>query len=63
MRVNEIVREDAAGVGVIANNKQKNDPRYSTSLTVDVQPDTPAKQIAAYFPTKPIGKRQHQVKR
>ena len=30
--------EDAAGVGVIANKKQKNDPRYSMSMSVDVGP-------------------------
>lgn len=63
MRIKEVVREDAAGVGVIANSKQKNDPRYSTSLTVDVHPDTPAQQIAAYFPTKPLDKRQYRVKK
>ncbi len=32
------VSEDAAGVGVIASKKQKNDPRYSMSLTKDVRP-------------------------
>ena len=32
------VKEEAAGVGVIANKKQKKDPRYSTSLTKDVKP-------------------------
>jgi hypothetical protein len=30
--------EDAAGVGVVASKKQKNDPRYSMSLTKDVRP-------------------------
>lgn len=40
--------EDAAGVGVIAKNrKQARDPRYSTSLTVDVRPDTPRKNMRA----------------
>jgi hypothetical protein len=32
------VKEEAAGVGVIANKKQKKDPRYSHSLTKDVKP-------------------------
>lgn len=32
------VQEEAAGVGVIANKKQRKDPRYSTSLTKDVKP-------------------------
>ena len=30
--------EDAAGVGVIASKKQKKDPRYSMSMSVDVGP-------------------------
>ena len=61
MRANEFINEDAAGVGVIANSKQKNDPRYKTSLTVDVKPDTMKKAIAAYFPTAPLDNRQTQV--
>lgn len=51
MRADEFISEDAGGVGVIANSSQKNDPRYKTSLTVDVKPDTMKKAIAAYFPT------------
>jgi hypothetical protein len=39
--------EFAAGVGVVASKKQKNDPRYKTSLTVDVHPDTPKKNMRA----------------
>lgn len=61
MRANEFINEDAAGVGVIASKKQANDPRYKTSLTVDVKPDTMKKAIAAYFPTKPMDSRQKQV--
>jgi hypothetical protein len=41
------LHEDAAGVGVVASKKQKNDPRYKTSLTVDVHPDTPKKNMRA----------------
>jgi pyrimidine deaminase RibD-like protein len=42
------VDEDAAGVGVVATNKKMaRDPRYSTSMTVDVHPDTPKKQLKA----------------
>lgn len=41
--------EDAAGVGVIASKKQAKDPRYSTSLTVDVRPDTPKKNRKALY--------------
>jgi glycerol-3-phosphate cytidylyltransferase-like family protein len=40
--------EDAAGVGVVASNKKMaKDPRYSTSMTVDVHPDTPYKNAHA----------------
>jgi cytidyltransferase-like protein len=44
----ESVAEDAAGVGVVANKKQARDPRYSHSLTVDVRPGTPAKNLKAF---------------
>jgi hypothetical protein len=40
--------EDAAGVGVVATNKKMaQDPRYSTSMTVDVKPNTPQKNLKA----------------
>jgi hypothetical protein len=43
------LEEDAAGVGVVATNKKMaKDPRYSTSMTVDVHPDTPAKNLKAF---------------
>jgi len=47
MNVFELFKEEAAGVGVVANNRQKNDPRYSHSLTVDVSSDTPKKNRKA----------------
>jgi len=37
--------EEAAGVGQIATSRQKNDPRYSMSLTRDVRPGTLRKQL------------------
>lgn len=44
-----ILGEDAAGVGVVAKNKKMaRDPRYSTSMTVDVRPDTPNKNLKAF---------------
>lgn len=61
MRAYEFIQEDAAAVGVIANSKQRNDPRYKTSLTVDVKPDTMKRAIAAYFPTKAPKTGQHHV--
>ncbi len=39
------VAEDAAGVGVIASKKEKNDPRYSMSLTKDVRPGEDKKNM------------------
>jgi len=44
-----ILDEDAAGVGVVATNKKMaRDPRYSTSMTADVRPDTPQKNLKAF---------------
>jgi hypothetical protein len=41
--------EDAAGVGIVATNKKMaRDPRYSTSMTVDVKPNTPQKNLKAF---------------
>jgi len=41
--------KEAAGVGVVAKNKKMaKDPRYSTSMTVDVHPDTPTKNAKAF---------------
>jgi cytidyltransferase-like protein len=43
------IKEDAAGVGVVASNKKMaRDPRYSTSMTVDVRPDTLKKMMRAF---------------
>lgn len=43
------VKEEAAGVGVVAKNKkQARDPRYSTSMTADVGPGTPGKNLRAF---------------
>jgi hypothetical protein len=44
-----VLGENAAGVGVVATNKKMaSDPRYSTSMTVDVKPDTPQKNLKAF---------------
>lgn len=42
------LREEAAGVGVVASASQARDPRYSMSLTHDVRPDTPRKNLEAF---------------
>ena len=39
------IREDAAGVGVIANKKQAKDPRYVMSLTQDIRPGETDRQL------------------
>ena len=39
------IREDAAGVGVIANKKQAKDPRYMMSLTRDIRPGETDRQL------------------
>jgi hypothetical protein len=42
------IEEEAAGVGVVATNKKMSrDPRYSTSITKDVKPDTPKNMLRA----------------
>lgn len=50
MRAYEFIREDAAAVGKIATEKERNDPRYKTSLTVDVKPDTMKRLLRPIFP-------------
>lgn len=43
------VAEEAAGVGVVAkNNKMARDPRYSMSMSCDVDPSTPDKNLRAF---------------
>jgi len=43
-----MLKEDTAGVGVVATSKKMaKDPRYSTSMTADVHPDTPNKNLRA----------------
>jgi hypothetical protein len=49
--------------GYIARNSEEaRDPRYSTSLTVDVKTDTMRKQLNAFFPTSAPHDGQTQVK-
>lgn len=43
-----LIKEEAAGVGVIASKKQAKDPRYSTSLTQDVRPGQVKKNLSAF---------------
>jgi hypothetical protein len=49
VRLPKDVDEDAAGVGVVATNKKMaKDPRYSMSMTQDVGPGTPMKNLRAF---------------
>jgi hypothetical protein len=58
-RVNNCVPESA---GYIARNaKEAQDPRFSTSMTVDVGTDTMRKQLDAFFPTTAPSDGQQQV--
>lgn len=47
-KIPQPVKEDAAGVGVIASKKQAKDPRYSNSLTKDVQPGALTQNLRAF---------------
>ena len=47
-RMSGFISEDAGGVGVVAGKKQARDPRYSTSLTKDVQPGAIKKSLRAF---------------
>lgn len=44
-KIPRAVNEEAAGVGVVANKKQVRDPRYSMSITKDVQPGEVGRQL------------------
>lgn len=48
MQIKEVILTETAGVGRVASPALARDPRYSTSLTVDVRPDTLEKELKAY---------------
>jgi hypothetical protein len=53
--------EDAAGVGVIANKKQKNKPQYSTSITNDVKPGAIERSLRAFRLAEEIDKLSNDI--
>ena len=56
-------REIVEASGYIAKNrKEAVDPRWSTSLTVDVRTDTMRKQLGTFYPTSAPADGQVQVK-
>ena len=57
------IKELTEASGYIARNSQEaNDPRWSTSLTVDVHTDTMRKQLSAFYPTPAPDDGQKQIK-
>ena len=48
MKIKDVL--EASGY-IPCNAKEANDPRWSSSLTVDVHTDTMSKQLAAFYPT------------
>jgi len=54
--------EDAAGVGVIANKKQKNKPQFSTSMTNDVKPGAIQRSLRAFRLAEEITLLENQIK-
>lgn len=59
MKIRELI--EASGY-IAKNSKEARDPRWSTSLTVDVKTDTMRKQLNAFFPTSAPRDGQTQIK-
>lgn len=55
------IKEEAAGVGVIANKKQRKDPRYSMSLTKDVKPGAIQRSLRAFRLAESINKFENKL--
>lgn len=53
--------EDAAGVGVIAKKSQKNNPKYSMSLTKDVKPGAIQRSLRAFRLAEEITLLENQI--
>jgi hypothetical protein len=60
-KIPQSVNEEAAGVGVIANKKQANDPRYSMSLTKDVRPGEVGRQLKKMHLADNVQKLKEQI--
>jgi hypothetical protein len=56
-----VYKEEAGGVGVIANKKQARDPRYSMSLTKDIRPGEVGRQIKKMHLADSVQKLQEQI--
>lgn len=60
-KIPQTVTEEAAGVGVVANKKQVNDPRYSMSITKDVRPGEVGRQLKKMHLADSVQKIQEQI--
>lgn len=60
-KIPQTVNEEAAGVGVVANKKQVNDPRYSMSITKDVRPGEVGRQLKKMHLADDVQKLQEQI--
>ena len=47
--LSRISKDVTEASGYIPSEKQKNDPRFSTALTVDVKPDSIKKNAKAFY--------------
>jgi hypothetical protein len=59
MKIQDIVTESSGYIP--RTEKEAQDPRWSSALTVDVHTDTMKKQIANFFPTAAPQDGQQQV--
>jgi len=60
-KIPQAVNEEAGGVGVIANKKQAQDPRYSMSLTQDVRPGEVGRQLKKMHLADSVQKLHEQI--
>jgi len=60
-KIPQTVTEEAGGVGVVANKKQAQDPRYSMSLTKDIRPGEVGRQLKKMHLADSVQKLQEQI--
>ena len=56
-----VYKEEAGGVGVVANKKQAQDPRYSMSLTKDIRPGEVGRQLKKMHLADSVQKLHEQI--
>jgi cytidyltransferase-like protein len=60
-KIPQAVNEEAAGVGVVADKKQAQDPRYSMSLTKDIRPGEVGRQLKKMHLADSVQKLHEQI--